>query len=52
MTKMKEKKLFLDLDGLAQDGYFYTRYDIGGDSHSITIKAKNKNASIKGEFKN
>lgn len=40
--KTKQKELFLDLDGLAEDGYFYTRYDVGGDGHSITIKAKNK----------
>jgi len=40
--KTKEKQLFLDLDALCEDGYFYTRYDIGGAGHSITIKAKNK----------
>ena len=26
----EEKKLHLDLDDLASDGYFYTKFDIGG----------------------
>lgn len=37
-----EKELTLDLDDLYQDGYYYTKYDIGVSGHSITIKEKDK----------
>ena len=37
-----KKLLKLDLDALVEEGYFYTKYDIGGDGHSITIDADNK----------
>jgi len=35
-------ELTLSLDALAEDGYFYTKYDIGGSGHDITIKSKDK----------
>ena len=35
-------KLRLVLDDLYQDGYYYTKFDIGGAGHSITIKAEDK----------
>jgi len=43
---MAEKKLILDLDSFHEDGYFYTKYDIGGSGHSITIRADDKEAFI------
>lgn len=43
MDKNKEvKELYLCLDSLSEEGYFYTKYDIGGAGHSITIKAEDK----------
>ena len=50
MKKKKEaekKDLTLDLDDVVGGAdYFYTRYDIGGSGHSITIKAKDKEAFL------
>lgn len=40
-TKM-DKEMTLDLDALYQEGYFYTKFDIGGAGHSITIKKQDK----------
>lgn len=36
------KYLKLNLDSLYNNGYYYTNYDVGEASHSITIKAKDK----------
>jgi len=36
------KKLYLNLDSYSEEGYFYTKYDIGGAGHSITIKEEDK----------
>lgn len=35
-------ELRLDLDDLYESGYFYTKYDIGGEGHYITIKEEDK----------
>lgn len=34
--------LRLDLDGLYEDGYYYTAYDIGGEGHAIIIEPENR----------
>ena len=36
------KILRLNLDSLAEEGYFYTEYDIGEEGHAITINAEDK----------
>jgi len=38
----KEKLLYLGLDRLYEDGYYYTKFDIDGGGHVIIIKAKDK----------
>lgn len=35
-------QLELDLDGIYEDGYFYTEYDVGGCGHKIIINTKDK----------
>jgi hypothetical protein len=40
------KRLRLDLDELYTDGYYYTRYDIGGEGHAIVIEEKDKDAFL------
>jgi hypothetical protein len=32
----------LDLDGMFENSYYYTQYDIGGEGHAITILEENK----------
>jgi hypothetical protein len=34
--------LRLDLDELFDYAYFYTKYDIGGEGHAITIREEDK----------
>ena len=36
------KTLKIDLDSLYEQGYFYTKFDIGNEGHSITIRESNK----------
>lgn len=44
---MKEEKLRLDLDALAEEGYLYSAtYDLYGAGHSITILAKDREAFL------
>ncbi len=38
----KGPKLRIDLDSMAEEEYFYTKYDIEGSGHSITIKTEDK----------
>ena len=39
---IKRKILYLDLDALYTDGYYYTEYDVGGAGHNIQIRAEDK----------
>jgi len=39
-------ELFLCLDSMFEDGYYYTKFDIGGSGHSITIKKADKEAFL------
>lgn len=41
-----EKKLQLCLDDVAEDSFIYTKYDIGGQGHYITILEKDKEAFL------
>ncbi len=43
----REDTLIFDLDDFWQGEYFYTKYDIGGRGHSITINATDKEAFVK-----
>lgn len=39
---MNQGYLFLDLDELYTEGYYYTAFDVGGAGHSILIEEKDK----------
>ena len=37
-----ENVLRLELDSLFESGYFYTKFDVGDEGHSITIDTNHK----------
>lgn len=43
---MATKLLHISLDEMAEEGYHYTEYDVGGSGHDIWIKPENREKFI------
>ena len=46
MTERVGRVLRMDWDEWSERGYFYTKYDIGGEGHAIVIREQDREAFL------